>query len=140
MGNPYQSRIHKNIEAMTVAEETIDNIVNDLAKFLDDPELTFDEKNIARYEDELFGGWELLLCNIKEVKGVPVNKHGVYPFSCPVLHKRNHRSAMRVLFFSGGKAAVMKYLTKWIRPSELELCRAIVMGRYSEYLNEKLSA
>lgn len=131
------------VEAQNFAsqqEESIDDIVNELAKVLDDPERIFDKQNIARYEDELFTGWELLLCNIKEVKGVKVNRHGMYNIPCPVLHKRNHRSIMRTLFFSGGRPSVMKYLSKWVKPTELEVCRAIVMGKYSEYLNQKLSA
>lgn len=125
---------------MTHAEESIDEIVNELAKVLDDPERIFDVQNIARYEDEMFTGQDLLLCNIKEVKGVKVSKYGMYNIPCPVLYKTNHRAKMRNVYFTGGRPAVMKYLTKWVKPKEMEVCRAIVMGRYTEYLNDKMSA
>lgn len=111
-------------------EEAIDTIVDELAKVLNDPSRMFDKQNIVRYEDEPFFGWELLLCNISEIKGKPIEKGAIYMMPCPVLNIRDHRSGMRVAFFAGGRKAVMKYLEKWVKPEQMDLCRSIVMGNY----------
>lgn len=125
---------------MKVQEESIDAIVEELAAHLNNPESTFDSKNVMRYEDEPFFGWELLLANFKEVKGQPIVKDQIYHLPCPVLKRTDHYSRMRFLGLAYGRQGIINYLKKWVKPSEMEVCRAIVMGKYNEYLNQKLNA
>lgn len=124
-------------------EESIDEIVDQLAPILSDPDHMFDKQNVARYEDEPFWGHELLLCGIKEVKGKPIDKEQIYWIPCPVLRIQDHRSKMHIAYFKEGRLGVMRYLERWMKPDDLEFCRAIVMGNYSGYmerLNQKASA
>lgn len=118
-------------------EESINDIINELAIHLNDPDRMFDKQNIARYEDEPFFGWELKLCNIKEVKGKPIVEHEIYYMPVPVLRKVDHRAKMRQTYFSGGRAAVIRYIEKWVKPDQLEVCRAIIFGKFGEYQTQR---
>ncbi len=126
---------------MQVEEERIDEIVNELAKVLSDRNSVFEnDKHIVRYEDEPFFGWELILCNIHTVKGQPIDKQRVYYMPMPVFHIPDHRSKMRVAFYTGGRAAVMKYLEKFFNKETVDRCRAIILGKYNEYVQSQYVA
>lgn len=125
---------------MKVEEARIDDIVDELAKVLNDPDKIFDNPHhLVRYEDEPFFGWEMLLCNMTvDQKGKAIEKDRVYYLPMPVYQIPDHRSKLRNAFFMGGRPAVMRYLRKFFKGEMEARCCAIVMGKYNEYVDDQV--
>ncbi len=126
---------------MKVEEARIDDIVDELAKVLNDPETRFENPHhLVRHDDEPFFGWELLLCNMKvDQKGKPLQKDQVYHLPMPVFQVPDHRAKLRVAFFTGGRPAVMRYLRKFFKGDVMDRCTAIVMGNYNEFVEKQIA-
>lgn len=126
---------------MKVEEARIDDIVDELAKVLNDPDKRFDAIHIVGHEDVEFWGWEMKLCNIaQDQHGKEIEDDRIYTLPMPVYHIPDHRSKLRNAFFMGGRPAVMRYLRKFFKGDVIDRCTAIVMGNYNEYVQNQIAS
>lgn len=79
-------------------------------------------------EPRLITGEDLLLCNMKEVEGKPIEKQRMYTIAIPVYHFVNYEERMKDAYKRLGRKGIYEYLKTLVEPEYYESLHKQILG------------
>lgn len=111
------------------------HLLAEIEKYADQIRSVRETGTIMGQEEVFWSGEDLLLCNVKEVDGEPVNPNLAYSISIDVIHHVNHKERMITAYKRKGRQGIADYLKTVTEPEYHEQIQNHIMSKSHENKN-----